>query len=235
MRKFDSPNLDSRFLRKELQMEELVRVRKDRAVTTSLQVAEMFHKRHQHVLRDIQGLDCSDDFRLHNFAESHYMNEQNHRQPMYYLTKDGFTFLVMGYKGKKAAEFKEKYIKAFNTMEKVIMEKSTEAWLQTRSAGMLTRKSETDTIKELVEYAKEQGSTHSDMLYVTYTKLANTMTGVKSRENATVTQLNNLSIFENLILQMIRNGMAAGLGYKDIYRECKARCQMAQQVAMIGG
>jgi len=216
-------------------MDELVKIRQDRAVTTSLQVAEMFHRQHNNVLRDIEALDCSEEFRKSNFGRSNYMNKQNHRQPMYYLTKDGFTFLVMGYKGKKAAEFKEKYIQAFNTMEKVIMEKSTDAWLQTRSAGMLTRKSETDTIKELVEYAKEQGSTNSDMLYVTYTKLANTMTGVKSRESATVTQLNNLSIFENLILQMIRNGMAAGLGYKDIYRECKARCQMAQQVAMIGG
>ena len=214
---------------------ELVEVRKDRAVTTSRKVAEMFHKRHDSVLRDIRGLDCSDDFRLHNFAESYYMNEQNHRQPMYYLTKDGFTFLVMGYKGKKAAEFKEKYIHAFNVMEKVITEKNTDAWLETRSAGMLTRKSETDTIKELVEYAKGQGSEHAQMLYVTYTKLANSMTGVKNRDAATVTQLNNLGIFENLILQMIRNGMAAGLGYKEIYKVCKERCTQAKSIAMIGG
>lgn len=34
------------------------------------------------------------------------------------MTKDGFTILAMGYTGKKAMEFKEKYIEAFNDMEK---------------------------------------------------------------------------------------------------------------------
>ena len=216
-------------------MNELVIQRKDEAVTTSLMVAKMFHKRHDHVLADIRRLDCSDEFRLLNFGESHYMNEQNHRQPMFYITKDGFTFLVMGYKGKKAAEFKEAYIREFNKMESFLKEKSTKAWLETRQQGKITRKAETDVIQELVEYAKEQGSTHSNMLYMTYSKLANNMCGIKGRDNATTYQLNNLSIFENLILQMIRSGMKAGLDYKAIYQECKNRCVMAQEVAMIGG
>lgn len=216
-------------------MNELVIQRKDEAVTTSLMVAEMFHKRHDHVLADIRRLDCSDEFRLLNFGESHYMNEQNHRQPMYYITKDGFTFLVMGYKGEKAAGFKEAYIREFNKMESFLKEKSTKAWLETRQQGKLTRKAETDVIQELVEYAKEQGSSHSNMLYMTYSKLANSMCGIKGRDNATTYQLNNLSIFENLILQMIRSGMNNGLDYKQIYQECKNRCVMAQEVAMIGG
>lgn len=33
------------------------------------------------------------------------------------MTKDGFTFLVMGYTGSLAAHFKEKYIAAFNEIE----------------------------------------------------------------------------------------------------------------------
>jgi hypothetical protein len=33
------------------------------------------------------------------------------------MTRDGFTFLAMGYRGKKAAKFKEEYIKRFNSME----------------------------------------------------------------------------------------------------------------------
>jgi hypothetical protein len=152
---------------------------------------------------------------------------------MYLITKDGFVFLVMGYRGKKAAELKEKYIEAFNKMERVLNEKNTKAWIETRQQGKLTRKAETDVIKELVEYAKEQGSTHSDMLYMTYSKLANALAGVKNRDQATVMQLNNLSIFENIILQMIRSGIDKGLGYKDIYKECKARCSDAKDIAMI--
>lgn len=219
-------------------MDELIRFRvtdgNEVPVTTSLKVAEVFGKDHAHVLRDIQNLECSDEFRLSNFGLSNYINEQRHRMPMYFITRDGFTFLAMGYRGKKAAKFKEQYIGAFNTMEKLLNEKHTTAWLETRRKGILTRRSETDVIKDLVEYAKGQGSEHAEMLYVTYTKLANSMSGVSNREQADTSKLNDLGIFENLIRQMILNGMAAGLGYKEIYKVCKERCQSAKEIAMIG-
>lgn len=92
----------------------------DTARVNSLMVAEMFGKRHDKVLRDIRELDCSEEFRLSNFGESSYLNEQNKKQPCYDMTRDGFAFLVMGYRGKKAARFKELYIKRFNEMEKFI-------------------------------------------------------------------------------------------------------------------
>ena len=93
---------------------------KDTARVSSLMVAKVFNKRHDHVLRDIQNLDCSDEFRLSNFGESSYKNEQGKRQPCYNMTRDGFTFLAMGYRGKRAAQFKEAYIRRFNEMEKQI-------------------------------------------------------------------------------------------------------------------
>lgn len=86
----------------------------------SRQVAEEFEKEHRNVLRDIEALDCSSDFRRLNFEQSSYKNAQNKRQPEYLMTKDGFTFLVMGYRGKKAARFKESYIRRFNEMEDFI-------------------------------------------------------------------------------------------------------------------
>lgn len=33
------------------------------------------------------------------------------------MTRDGFTFLAMGFTGERAAQFKEAYISAFNEME----------------------------------------------------------------------------------------------------------------------
>lgn len=41
---------------------------------------------------------------------------------MYYLTRDGFTLLAMGFTGKIAARFKEAYIEAFNEMERTLRE-----------------------------------------------------------------------------------------------------------------
>lgn len=214
-------------------MNELITIKMDKAVTSSLKVAEMFHKRHDAVLRDIKGLDCSKDFTAHNFVESKYKDSTGKFNPMYYITKDGFTFLVMGYRGKKAAEFKEDYIKAFNLMENTLKEKSTAAWLETRQQGKLTRKAETDTIKQLVEYAKEQGSSHADMLYLTYSKLANKYAGVDKRDNATVMQLNNLTLMEHIILNVIQNGITAGLHYKEIYKASKQRLENMKDIAFL--
>lgn len=214
-------------------MNELITIKKDKAVTSSLKVAEMFHKNHAHVLRDIEALDCSSDFKESNFGLSSYKSEQNKRLPMYYMTKDGFTFLVMGYRGKKAAGFKEDYIRAFNLMETALKEKSTAAWIETRQQGKLTRKAETDVIKKLVEYAKEQGSTHPDMLYMTYSKLANKYAGINKRDNATVMQLNNLSLMEHIILNVVQNGIATEMHYKDIYKASKARLESMKDIAFL--
>lgn len=92
----------------------------DTARANSLMVAKMFGKGHDHVLRDIRDMECSDEFRLANFGESYYKNAQGKKQPCVNMTRDGFTFLVMGYRGKKAAQFKEAYIRRFNQMEKFI-------------------------------------------------------------------------------------------------------------------
>ena len=92
----------------------------DQARVDSRYVAKFFEKEHRNVIRDIKTLDCSDNFRLLNFEQSNYINEQGHKQPCYTMTRDGFVFLAMGYRGKKAAQFKEAYIERFNDMENYI-------------------------------------------------------------------------------------------------------------------
>ena len=91
--------------------------RNGRAFCSSLQVAEEFGKRHDNVLRDIENLDCSKEFNALNFECVKYKDSKGEKRPMFFMTKDGFTFLVMGYRGKKAAGFKEAYIRRFNDME----------------------------------------------------------------------------------------------------------------------
>ncbi|WP_254854043.1 Rha family transcriptional regulator [Halobacillus salinus] len=103
-------------------MKELVFVNNNEPVTDSLTVAEAFGKEHARVMRDIRDLECSEEFRVGNFAESSYMNKQKREMPMYYISQGGFSFLVMGYTGKRAAEFKERYINEFRRMEKQLQE-----------------------------------------------------------------------------------------------------------------
>lgn len=107
-------------------MKDLVfRGQNDQVKTNSVLVAKVFNKEHGKVMRDIANLKCSNDFRAANFGLSSYVNEQNKEFPMYEMTKDGFTFLVMGYTGQKAAEFKEAYINAFNKMEAELKSQQT--------------------------------------------------------------------------------------------------------------
>lgn len=94
--------------------------RNGQAFCSSRQVAEEFSKQHDNVLRDIRSLDCSKEFNVLNFEEVKYKDAKGERRPEYLMTKDGFVFLVMGYRGKKAARFKEAYIKRFNDMEAFI-------------------------------------------------------------------------------------------------------------------
>ncbi len=98
----------------------LVTMKSDgRPVTTSLMVAERFGKRHDRVLRSIENLECSNEFRVSNFGETSYTQAQNGQSyKMYEITKDGFAFLVLGFTGKPAAELKEAFINEFNRLLK---------------------------------------------------------------------------------------------------------------------
>lgn len=90
-------------------------------ITTSLIVAKVFGKEHKNVLRDIESLSCSESFRVLNFEHTPYVHPQNGQTyKMYTMTKDGFSFLVMGYTGEKAGEFKERFINEFNKREAML-------------------------------------------------------------------------------------------------------------------
>lgn len=90
------------------------------AVTTSVDVAAFFGKRHKDVLRAIDWLLSADDdpdFNGRNFAPVEYLDEKGEARPMYRLTRDGFTLLAMGFTGPAALRWKKAYIAAFNAME----------------------------------------------------------------------------------------------------------------------
>ena len=101
-----------------------------KVVVSSRDIARVFEKRHDNVIRDIRNIIGNDaKWGLLNFEESNYINEQNHIQPSYLMTRDGFTILVMGYNGDKAMAFKKAYIAAFNEMERSLVPRNYKAAL----------------------------------------------------------------------------------------------------------
>lgn len=95
-----------------------------KVVTSSLAVASYFGKQHKNVIQKIASLECSAEFTELNFQLSEYIDASGRKLPCYQITRDGFAFLAMGFTGKRAAQFKEAYINAFNQMEKQLSKPS---------------------------------------------------------------------------------------------------------------
>ena len=91
-------------------------------VTSSQAVAYYFEKQHRNVLRAIRGM-LKNEHTKEMFYEYLYTDKQNDQTyPAFLMTRDGFTLLAMGFTGKKALEWKIRYIQAFNEMEKKLKE-----------------------------------------------------------------------------------------------------------------
>lgn len=98
-------------------MENLVKVENQQIVTDSRQIAEHFGKEHKHVLDAIRQILVAENSATKFFMESAH-EYRGQKFPMYYMNRDGFTLLAMGFTGAKALEWKIKYINAFNEMER---------------------------------------------------------------------------------------------------------------------
>lgn len=108
-------------------MNNLVFLKDRQAVTDSLKVAGAFNKNHKDVMRAIStkinsAQNCAQFKKM--FVEATYKDPSGKSNRMYYMNRDGFTFIAMGFTGQKADEFKLKYIAAFNQMEAQIKSQS---------------------------------------------------------------------------------------------------------------
>ncbi|WP_303758109.1 Rha family transcriptional regulator [Selenomonas ruminantium] len=98
-------------------LDELVQVNDEQVVTDSRRVAEVFEKEHRNVTATIREILAAENSAARFFHEITYEN-RGKQYPCYLMNRDGFSLLVMGFTGKKALEWKIKYIEAFNAMEK---------------------------------------------------------------------------------------------------------------------
>lgn len=146
---------------KKLKMQ-LVITYHEQVSTTSILVAQKFGRRHDDVLRVVRNIECSSDFRLRNFTESSYTNVQNRTLPMFILTRDAFTMLVMSFSGQSAASFREEFIEEFNRMEAVLRAGKTPVLIPTYQQRILSEptKSCPDTHWSIFD------ASHSIMLFI---------------------------------------------------------------------
>ena len=213
--------------------EPFIRQRGAQLFTTSLDVAEKFGKRHDHVLVSVRKIIESDGaFGRPNFRESSYLNGQNKRQPMFEMTRSGFTILAMGFSGKAALEWKIKYEQAFSAMERDLANQQNLSWQEQRRNGKLARREVTDTIKAFIAYAELQGSKNAHHYYRHITVAAykalfiiQDQGGKSFRDLLDSMQLSFLTTAEYIAAKAIEDGMESGTPYKDIYKLAKSRIE----------
>lgn len=206
-------------------MYELVEVRKDDIFTNSKVIAEGTENQHhavQQIIRKYEE-DISDFGQVAFEMRAVKYDRGTNKEKVYLLNEEQATFVITLLRNSKVVvKFKKELVRQFYQMRRFLIEKQSKAWIDTRENNKVNRLKETDVIKLLAEYAEKQGSTHSDKLYLTYTKLAHSIVGGK-REDMTVSELNTLTLMESIIKQTIEIDMSMGMHYKDIYKDCKER------------
>ena len=200
---------------------EITKINKEEVtVVTSLDVAEAFGKQHKDVLESIRvlesGLSTAEFSAL--FYDADYKASNGKKNPMYYMNRDGFTLLVMGYTGEKAMQFKLAYIKQFNAMEKALIGKMKE-----REKGIAVRQSLTKALQQSKENERMHGhahSTYTNCIYkVLFGKNANQLResyGIDTKDNLrdcfTEEELKAIQSMESLVSGLVD----CGWGYNQI-------------------
>lgn len=91
-------------------------------LVSSRDVAEHFEKQHKNVIQSIENIKAENSAVSEMYIEGDYIAGTGKRYKEYLITRDGFTLLAMGFNGKKALDWKVKYIEAFNIMEQELRE-----------------------------------------------------------------------------------------------------------------
>lgn len=115
------------------------------------------------------------------------------------------------------------------------MERQSPVWQDTRVYGIEIRKAETAVINVFIEYAFKNGSKNAKRYYQNYTDMANKAAGIETgkRDEASIDQLNRLSLVENIIAASIQEGIEQGTHYKKIYKVCQERVNQFTEVTYI--
>lgn len=149
------------------------------------------------------------------FFETTLPDKYGREQPAYLMNRDGFSLLAMGFTGKKALQFKLKFIDAFNKMEEQLKSLAIsghdQRWLETRQLGKKTRKILTQAIKALEEYFEVRGKSFPNgFLYGHITNTIQNALGIQkgSRDSQSVKKLNQLDQSEDIAGGVILKNVA---------------------------
>ena len=158
-------------------------------------------------MRTIRELLGSAQNCAHLFAESTYADSQGKAQPMYLMTRDGFSLLAMGFTGERALRFKLDFINAFNNMEAHI-----------KSGGFRIPQNFSEALRLAAEQAKQVERQQKQIEAMRPKALFADAVACSDRsclvsELAKILSQNGISIGQNRLFRWLRaNGYLCGKG-----------------------
>lgn len=152
----------------------------------------------------------------------------------YLLNEDQFILLVLLAKNSpESVELKIRVSREFKRMKRTIAnllaQRQDPSWQNVRSDGKAVYLQKTDVIKQFVDYATAQGSSSAVKYYMQLAKMENNALFFieakfsNLREIMTIKQLMQVATADDVIEKAIKEGMEAGMHYKDIYTLAKER------------
>ena len=217
-------------------MNNLVKVFQEDVFTDSLVIAEGTRNEHESVVTMLK--KYWNDFEACGHIEFTDLKSGKRGRPtrVYQLNEEQ-AILLMTYldNTQVVRDFKKKLVHQFYTMRQILLQRQTPVWQNTRCLSKQIRKKEEDRIKEFIDYAISQGSTHAERYYTSFSKLADKAAGIKEgcRDIANLEQLNKLTIIEQIIQVCIQEGLQRKIDYKEIYQNCKERVNQLDQLLCV--
>ncbi|MBK8807747.1 MAG: Rha family transcriptional regulator [Bacteroidales bacterium] len=214
---------------------ELVHIIQKDVFTNTLIVAENLEVPHRDLLRTVASVidktkvQCAGAHIV--FIEKTFTNKQGRTYPMYEMNEDAYMLLAMQLSNyEKAFAVQLAIIKAFRSMAIALVNQQNVSWIEARKNGKIERVSETDVIKEFVDYATKQGSQSAKTYYMNITKMTNKAlefiiqdkTGIPVRDLSSMENLGFIMALDKRAGNAIANGMSENMHYKDIYHYAKA-------------
>lgn len=158
-----------------------------------------------------------------------------------WLNKKQFLFLATLMRNSDTVlDFKEKLIDEFerlqNMLAMLLTQRHNADWLEKREQGKLSRREETDTIKEFTEYCKAQGSQHEDKYYMLLSKMENKALFIVEQEFPNLRdvlsgqQLSIVASADVAVAKALKYGMEQKMPYKKIYLLAKERMEMFAEI-----
>lgn len=215
-------------------MQELVLVKKlnkeQIPVTTSKLIAEESENSHDAVQKILSKF--KEDFEefgilftdIISVNSKDKISKKGRKEKIYYLNELQATLLITYLKNTSVVrKFKIKLVKQFDTMRKLLAQKTTEEWQQTRIQSKSDNTKLTDAVKLFVEHAISQGSTNYKNYYTKFEQMINSAIGIAdgTRDFATRRQLLNLEYVTDVVRRTIEEEVPKSTHYKVIYKLCK--------------